>query len=38
MDYYVNNDPTYNPGYHHEVHTAEHANELMIKNKNLNVY
>lgn len=30
--YYVNNDPTYNPGYHHEVHTAEHVNQLMIKN------
>jgi hypothetical protein len=31
--YYVNNDSTYNPGYHHEVHTEKHANELMIKNK-----
>jgi hypothetical protein len=31
--YYVNNDTTYNPGYHHEVHTEKHSNELMIKDK-----
>ena len=31
--YYVNNNPTYNPGYHHEVHTAEHARQLGITSK-----
>lgn len=31
--YYVNNNSTYNPGYHHEVHTETHANELGINNK-----
>ena len=31
--YYVNNDPTRNPGWHHEVHTEKHANELNIANK-----
>ena len=31
--YYVNNNSTYNPGYHHEVHTEEHANELNISSK-----
>ncbi len=31
--YYVNNNPTLNPGYHHEVHTQSHANELNITNK-----
>ncbi|WP_313346891.1 hypothetical protein [Sedimentibacter sp.] len=31
--YYVNNNPTLNPGYHHEVHTEEHANELNILSK-----
>ena len=33
MRYYVNNDPTKNPGGHHEVHTEEHANMLKIANK-----
>ena len=33
--YYVNNDQTQNPGWHHEVHTAEHASELRIRNKTL---
>jgi len=31
--YYVNNNPTLNPGYHHEVHTEAHANELGIYSK-----
>jgi len=31
--YYVNNDPTNNPGYHHEVHTEAHTNELRISDK-----
>lgn len=31
--YYVNNNPTLNPGYHHEVHTETHADELGIKSK-----
>ena len=31
--YYVNNNQTYNPGLHHEVHTEEHANLLGISNK-----
>ena len=31
--YYINNDQTQNPGYHHEVHTQEHAAELKIQNK-----
>lgn len=31
--YYVNNDDTKNPNWHHEVHTEEHANQLGIKNK-----
>ena len=31
--YYVNNDQTTNPGYHHEVHTEKHARELNISNK-----
>lgn len=31
--YYVNNDQTKNPGFHHEVHTEEHAKELGIYNK-----
>lgn len=34
-NYYVNNNPTLNPGFHHEVHTAEHALELKIANKTL---
>lgn len=28
--YVVNNNPTLNPGFHHEVHTQEHAKELGI--------
>ena len=31
--YYINNDQTQNPGWHHEVHTEEHAKELGINNK-----
>lgn len=31
--YYVNNDSTQNPGWHHEVHTSDHAAELKISNK-----
>ena len=31
--YYVNNNDTYNPGRHHEVHTEEHANQLGISSK-----
>jgi|LAHS01.1.fsa_nt_gb hypothetical protein len=31
--YYVNNNSTLNPGYHHEVHTEEHASELNIVSK-----
>lgn len=31
--YYVNCNDTFNPGYHHEVHTEEHANQLGIKDK-----
>ena len=31
MNYYiVNKNPTFNPGYHHEVHTQKHADELGI--------
>ena len=33
--YYVNNDPTHNPGLHHEVHTEEHANELRIRRQSI---
>ena len=33
--YYLNNNPTLNPGFHHEVHTEYHAKELGIKNKTL---
>jgi len=29
--YYVNNDQTWNPGLHHEVHTEEHATQLGIR-------
>lgn len=29
--YYVNNNPTLNPGQHHEVHTKEHATQLGIR-------
>ena len=31
--YYVNNNATLNPGYHHEVHTEAHANFLGIHDK-----
>lgn len=31
--YYINNDQTKNPGYHHEVHTQEHAAQLNIWSK-----
>jgi hypothetical protein len=30
--YIVNNNDTYNPGRHHEVHTYEHATQLRISN------
>lgn len=30
--YIINRDQTRNPGYHHEVHTQEHANQLGIAN------
>lgn len=33
--YYVNNNPTLNPGYHHEVHTESHSIELGIQSKAL---
>ena len=33
LKYCVNNDTTHNPGYHHEVHTLKHAEELKISNK-----
>lgn len=29
--YVVNNNATFNPGFHHEVHTEEHANFLGIR-------
>ena len=29
--YYVNNNQTLNPGFHHEVHTKEHAEQLGIR-------
>lgn len=31
--YYVNDNPTLNPGYHHEVHTKEHADQLNIRDR-----
>ena len=31
--YYVNDNNTYNPGCHHEVHTSEHAAVLGINSK-----
>lgn len=31
--YYVNDNPTFNPGYHHEVHTEEHADQLNIRDR-----
>ena len=31
--YYVNRNGTFNPGFHHEVHTKEHAEQLGIKDK-----
>jgi hypothetical protein len=30
MNYIVNNNETTNPGWHHEVHTIEHARDLRI--------
>ena len=32
-NYVVNNNQTYNPGLHHEVHTLEHANQLGIASR-----
>lgn len=32
-NYIINNDQTHNPGWHHEVHTETHANELRISSK-----
>ena len=29
--YYVNNNQTRNPGYHHEVHTETHMKQLGIR-------
>lgn len=31
--YYVNCNATHNPGFHHEVHTEDHANQLRITDK-----
>lgn len=31
--YCVNNNSTSNPGYHHEVHTREHAEQLNIRDR-----
>ena len=31
--YYINKNWTLNPGFHHEVHTEEHAAELKIQDK-----
>lgn len=31
--YYINNNSTCNPGFHHEVHTKEHAEQLQISSK-----
>ena len=31
--YYINQNSTFNPGFHHEVHTEEHAEKLKIKDK-----
>ena len=33
--YYINNNQTLNPGWHHEVHTLHHANQLGIQSKQL---
>lgn len=34
MNYYiVNRNATYNPGYHHEVHTQEHADSLGVSDR-----
>lgn len=34
MKYYcINNNQTCNPGFHHEVHTKEHAEQLQISSK-----
>ena len=31
--YIVNQNATFNPGYHHEVHTQEHADQLEIRDR-----
>ncbi len=31
--YFINQDQTQNPGWHHEVHTKKHAEELRIMRK-----
>lgn len=31
--YYINNNNTFNPGWHHEVHTKAHAEQLGIDSK-----
>lgn len=31
MEYIVNNRQTSNPGWHHEVHTTEHARQLSVR-------
>lgn len=31
--YYINKNSTMNPGFHHEVHTEEHAEQLGIQDK-----
>ena len=36
--YYVNNNQTFNPGLHHEVHTEEHARQLGIRSAQYLVY
>lgn len=35
MKYYINNNQTSNPGFHHEVHTQDHAEKLNIRDKRL---
>lgn len=31
--YIINKNATYNPGYHHEVHTKEHADILGVRDR-----
>ena len=31
--YFINDNPTLNPGLHHEVHTEEHAHQLRMASK-----